>query len=512
MSDTPSVAPAPETVTEAAPAAAPGLLEQIIATAKEKEQGRTKDLVRALITQVEANTVKFEKNLSRTIDDAVARIDRLISAQLNEIMHNERFLKLEGSWRGLQYLVKNSPDIPSLKIQVLNASKKDLFNDLTRSDEFDQSHLWKVVYESGFGQAGGEPFGALVGDYEWDSSPDDIDTLQLMAGVASAAFAPVLSAASPELLGLSSWTELNKPRDLTQILTDSSEYTKWRMFRDSDDARYVALALPRVLARRPYGGSGVAVEAFNYIEAPVDESGAAEDRRKKLNVREMDLAHDHYCWMNAAYALGTRLTNAFADYGFCTAIRGEESGGKVENLPLHGFETAEGDHDNKCPTEVSIPERRDGELSRLGFMPLVHYKNTDYAVFYSAQTTQKPKKYESDDDNANAEITARLPYVMATGRFAHFLKVMARGKIGGFMEASDCEIWLNRWINKYVNSSAHVGETLKAEYPLRSARVEVRDIPGQPGAYTAVALLQPWMQMEELNASLRMVMHIPKNN
>jgi type VI secretion system protein ImpC len=256
--------------------------------------------------------------------------------------------------------------------------------------------------------------------------------------------------------------------------------------------------MPRVLARRPYGRSGMVIDEFSYEEAPLD--GGA--------VRELD--HDHYCWMNAAYTLGTRLTAAFADYGFCTAIRGADSGGKVDNLPLHGFQTADGDRDDKCPTEVNIPDRRDAELGRLGFMPLVHYKNTDYAVFFGAQTVQKPRKYDRDDDNANAEITARLPYVMATGRFAHYLKVMARDKIGSFMEASDCEAWLNRWIMNYVNGNPEVSEELKARYPLREARVEVREMPGQPGVYNAVAMLRPWLQMEELTASMRMVARIPK--
>ena len=488
----PSAADAAQTVESA------GLLEQILSATKQTERDRATELVRTLIEQAEAKTVKFDRNLSRTIEQAVAEIDRRMSAQLNEIMHHPRFLKLEGSWRGLHYLVSNSQSIPSLRIRVLNATKRELARNLSRAVEFDQSHLWKAIYESGFGQAGAEPFSALIGDYEWDPSQDDVETLQMVAGVAGAAFAPFISAPSPSMFGLGSWTELNKPRDLAKIF-DTSEYTKWRAFRDSDDSRYVSLVMPRVLARRPYGRSGAMVDAFDYEEAPIAEDGTTRE-----------LAHDHYCWMNAAYALGTRLTAAFADYGFCTAIRGADSGGKVDNLPLHSFLSDSGDRDDKCPTEVNIPDRRDAELGRLGFLPLVHYKNTDYAVFFGAQTTQKAKKYDRDDDNANAEISTRLPYVMATGRFAHYLKVLARDKIGSFMEASDCEVWLNRWIMQYVNGNPDVSEELKARYPLREARVEVKEVAGQPGVYNAVALLRPWLQMEELTASLRMVARIPK--
>lgn len=475
-----------------------GLLDQIISATKQTERDRAMELVRTLIEQAEAKTVKFDRNLTRTIERAVDEIDRRLSAQLNEILHNPRFLKLEGSWRGLHFLVSNSQSIPSLRIRVLNASKRELARNLSRAVEFDQSHLWKAIYESGFGQAGGEPFSALIGDYEWSASQDDVETLQLISGVAGAAFAPFISAPTPSMFGLTSWTELNKPRDLAKIF-ETSEYTKWRGFRETDDARYVSLVMPRVLARRPYGSSGAVIDEFNYEEAPLGPDGAA---------RELD--HDHYCWMNAAYALGTRLTSAFADYGFCTAIRGADGGGKVENLPLHSFQSAEGDRDDKCPTEVNIPDRRDAELGRLGFLPLVHYKNTDYAVFFGAQTVQKAKKYDRDDDTANAEISTRLPYVMATGRFAHYLKVMARDKIGSFMEASDCEAWLNRWITQYVNGNPDVSEELKARYPLREARVEVREVAGQPGVYNAVAQLRPWLQMEELTASLRMVARIPK--
>jgi type VI secretion system protein ImpC len=413
-------------------------------------------------------------------------------------MHAPAFTKLEGTWRGLHYLVMNSETGTGLKIRVLNATKRELHRDLTKATEFDQSQLFKKIYENEFGTPGGEPYGALIGDYEWTNHPDDIETLRLISNVAAASFAPFISAAGAGLFGMQSWTELSKPRDLAKIF-DTAEYMKWRSFRDTEDSRFVSLVMPRVLARLPYGANTKPIEEFGYEEAPFDEAGAAKP-----------MEHDHYCWMNAAYVMGARLTDAFAKYGFCTAIRGAEGGGKVENLPTHLFTSDDGDPDAKCPTEIGITDRRENELSNLGFLPLCHYKNTDYAVFFGAQTVQKPKKYDRPEATSNAAISARLPYIMATSRFAHFLKVMARDKIGSFMEATDCEAWLNRWIGNYVNGNPNAGPEMKARYPLREARVEVKEIPGKPGAYNAVAYMRPWLQMEELTTSMRMVARIPQ--
>jgi type VI secretion system protein ImpC len=315
--------------------------------------------------------------------------------------------------------------------------------------------------------------------------------------VAAASFAPFLSAANAQMFGLTDFRELSKPRDLQKAFT-SAEYARWRGFRDSEDSAFVALTLPRVLSRLPYGAATKPIEEFAYEEAPYDEAGAAKS-----------MQHGEYCWMNAAYAMGARLTDAFAQYGFCTAIRGAEGGGKVENLPYHVFTSDDGDLDAKCPTEIAITDRREFELSNLGFLPLCHYKNTDYSVFFGAQTAQKPKKYDRPAATANAAISARLPYIMASSRFAHYLKVMARDKIGSFMEAGDCERWLNRWIMNYVNGNENAGQEMKARFPLREAKVEVREIPGKPGSYNAVAYLRPWLQMEELTTSLRMVARIP---
>jgi type VI secretion system protein ImpC len=473
-------------------------LDQVVSATKQTEPDHATDLVKNLVEQALSGTLTFDKNLTRTIDKAIAAIDRKMSAQLNAIMHHEKFTKLEGSWRGLHHLVMNSETGTSLKIRVLNLTKRELNRDLTKAVEFDQSQLFKKIYENEFGTPGGEPYGALVGDYEWTSHPDDVESLRLISNVAAAAFAPFLSAAGAGMFGFSDWTELSKPRDLAKIF-ETAEYTKWRSFRDSEDSRFVSLVMPRVLARVPYGAATKPVDEFNYEEAPVDATGAA-----------LAMNHKDYCWMNAAYAMASRMTDSFAQSGFCVAIRGAEGGGKVENLPTHVFQSDDGDMDGKCPTEIGITDRREAELSNLGFMPLSHYKNTDYAVFFGGQTCQKPKKYDRPDATANAAISARLPYMMATSRFAHFMKVMARDKIGSFMEADECERWLNRWINNYVNTNPEASAEAKARFPLREAKIEVKEIPGKPGSYNAVAYLRPWLQMEELTTSMRMVARIPQ--
>jgi type VI secretion system protein ImpC len=476
------------------------LLDQVVAATRQTEPDRAQELVKTLVEQALSGTVTFDRNLGRTIEQAIAAIDGKLSDQLNAIMHDPRFLKLEGSWRGLQHLVMNSETGTSLKLRVLNASKRDLTRDLTRAVEFDQSQLFKKIYENEFGTPGGEPYGAFIGDYEWTSHPDDVETLRLISNVAAGAFAPFISAAGAGMFGFDDWTELSKPRDLAKIF-DAQEYAKWRSFRDSEDSRFVSLVMPRVIGRLPYGAATRPIEEFAYEEAPKDANGAARP-----------MAHGEYCWMNAAYVMGARLTDSYAKSGFCVAIRGAEGGGRVENLPTHVFTSDDGDTDTKCPSEIGITDRREFELSNLGFLPLCHYKNTDYSVFFGAQSTQKAKKYDRPEATANAAISARLPYIMASSRFAHYLKVIARDKIGSFMEATDCENWLNRWIMNYVNSNENAGPETKARYPLREARIEVREIPGKPGSYNAVAHLRPWLQLEELTTSLRMVARIPQKS
>lgn len=474
------------------------LLDQAIKATKQTESNRTQELLRTLTEEALKGTLTWSKDVTRTINAGINAIDAALSKQLAAILHHPNFQKLEGTWRGLNYLVMNTETGTELKLKVLNVSKRELFKDLDRAVEFDQSQMFKKLYENEFGTPGGEPYGALIGDYEFTNHPEDVDLLGKMSNVAAAAFCPFVSAAAPSLFGLESFTELSSPRDMAKIF-DSVEYTKWKSYRESEDSRFVALAMPRVLSRLPYGANTKPVEEFNFEEVQLDAKG-----KSKM------VPHEHYAWMNAAYVMGTRMTDAFAKSGFCTAIRGIEGGGKVEDLPAHIFTTDEGDLDLKCPTEVGITDRREAELSGLGFLPLCHWKNRDYAAFIGGQTTQKPKKYDKADATANAKISARLPYIMATSRFAHYLKVIARDKIGSFMELEDCQNFLDRWVARYISADAHPTQEMKASHPLAAAKIQVQEVPGSPGSYQAVAWLRPWLQLEELTTSLRMVAKIPQ--
>jgi type VI secretion system protein ImpC len=456
--------------------------------ASSKERG--KDIIKEFIGQVLQGAVTVSKDTEAMINARIKEVDHLISTQLNEILHHETFQKLEGTWRGLKYTVDNSELTPMLKIRILNASKKDLLRDLQRAPDFDQSAMFKKVYEEEYGIFGGEPFGALVGDFEITKHPEDIEFLDRVSHVAAAAHAPFLTAAAPELLSLDSFTSLGAPRDLGKVF-DTTEYAKWRGFRDSEDSRYVGLCLPRVLMRLPYGQDTKPVDGFNYEE----------------NVDGTD--HSKYLWGNAAWALGARLTNAFALYGWCAAIRGVEGGGLVEGLPGHTFHTDEGDIALKCPTEIAITDRREKELADQGFIPLVHCKGTDYAAFFSVQSPQKPKLYNQESANSNARLSTQLQYILAVSRFAHYLKAMMRDKIGSFMSRSQCEAFLNKWIQTYAIANDDAPAVTKAKNPLREARVEVQDVPGKPGAYRAVAYLRPHYQLDELSVSLRLVADLP---
>ena len=487
-----------ESQAQAAEEQAVSILDQAIGATKQTERSRAEELLATLTEEALKGTVTWNKNVTATIKQGMQAIDHAVSKQLAVIMHDAKFQQLEGTWRGMHHLVMNSETGTNLKIKVLNVKKRELFKDLDKAVEFDQSNMFKKLYENEFGSPGGEPYGALIGDFEFSNHPEDVEMLSKISNVAAAAFCPFISSAAPQLFGFEQWAELAKVRDLEKAF-DSVEYAKWNSYRESEDSRFVTLTMPRVLSRLPYGANTAPVEDFEFEEVELDAQGDPKA-----------VEHDQYCWMNAAYVMGTRLTDAFSQYGWCTAIRGAEGGGKVENLPTHIFTSDDGDTDMKCPTEIAITDRREAELSKLGFLPLCHYKNTDYSVFFGAQSTQKPKKYDDPDATANAAISARLPYMMATSRFAHFLKVMARDKIGSFMEASDCEEWLNRWITNYVTADPKPSEETKARYPLREARVQVREIPGAPGSYNAVAHLRPWLQMEELTASMRMVAKIPQ--
>ena len=406
------------------------------------------------------------------------------------MLHHAAFQKLESTWRGLKFLMDQSETGEGLKIKIFNATKKDLLRDLQRAAEFDQSTLFKKVYEEEFGIFGGAPFAAMVGDYEFGHGPEDIELLEKISNVAAAAHAPFISAASPEMFNLDSFTSLDAPRDLAKVF-DTTEYAKWKSFRQSEDSRYVALTGPRVLMRLPYGKATKPVEEFAY-EEKVDGSD-----------------HNKYLWGNAAFALGSKLTAAFALYGWCAAIRGVEGGGLVEGLPVHNFYTDEGDIAMKCPTEAPITDRREKELADLGFAPLVHCKGTDYAAFFSVQSCQKPKVFDNEAANANARLSSQLPYILAVSRFAHYLKAMMRDKIGSFTSRSECERWLNQWITNYVTPDDSASASVKASHPLRDARIEVMEVAGKPGVYRAVAFMRPHFQLDELSVSLRLVAELP---
>jgi type VI secretion system protein ImpC len=476
-----------------------GLLDRILENAPSTvERSQVQDLVQNLVEQALGGAVVYNKTFTRTIKAAIKEIDEKLSKQLSVIMHAPEFQKLEGSWRGLSHLVMSTETCATLKLKMLQVNKRELQKDLEEAIEFDQSETFKQVYTGEFGQAGGEPFGALVGDYEFSNHPDDVAMLANMSQVAAAGFAPFLTAASPKMFGFDSFTALNKPRDLEKIFL-GKDWVKWQSFRESEDSRFVVLTMPRVLARLPYGAATRPIDEFEFEEVDLDENG-----------NHKPVAHEHYTWMNSAYALGARLTDAFAKTNWCTSIRGYENGGVVENLPVHVFTSEEGDREIKVPTEVLIPDRRDAELSKLGFMALVHHKNSDKAIFLGGQTTQKAKKYDKPDATANAAISARLPYIMASGRIAHYLKILGREKLGSFMEREDVEGWLQRWIAQYILVDPKASAEMRAKYPLAEARITVEEIPGKPGAYNAKCLLRPWLQLEELNAAVSMVARIPQ--
>jgi type VI secretion system protein ImpC len=471
-----------------------GLLDKILTEGKlardADEKARGRDLVTELARQLVDPSMKVGKDVVATINSRIAQIDKLLSSQLNEIMHHEEFQQLEGSWRGLHYLVHQSETGTNLKIRMLNVSKKELLKDMERASEFDQSAMFKKVYEDEYGMFGGAPYGCLVGDYEFGRHPQDMALLEKVSQVAASAHAPFIAAAGAQMFGLESFTEIGNPRDLAKVF-DTVEYAKWKSFRESEDSRYVGLCVPHVLSRLPYGPKTKPVEAFNFEE---DVDG--KDHRK-------------YLWSNAAYCMAARMTDSFAKYGWCAAIRGVEGGGLVQGLPTHTFKTDAGDVALKCPTEVAITDRREKELSDLGFMPLVHCKGTDYAAFFGAQSAQKAKVYNTDAANANARLGTQLQYIMAVSRFAHYLKAMMRDKVGSFMSRTDCEKFLNTWITNYVTPDDTAPAETKARRPLREARIDVQEIPGKPGCYRAVAFLRPHYQLDELTVSLRLVAELP---
>ena len=449
--------------------------------------------VQTLAQQALSQTQLIGKDTVKSIQDMIAAIDKKLSDQVNQILHHEDFQKLEGAWRGLHYMVNNTETDEQLKIRVMNISKADLGKTLKRykGTNWDQSPLFKKVYEEEFGQFGGEPFGCLVGDYHFDQSAPDVELLAEMAKISASAMAPFITGASPTLMQMDSWQELANPRDLTKIFS-TPEYAAWRSLRESDDAKYLGLAMPRFLSRIPYGAKTNPVAEFDFEE----DTGSAD--------------HSKYTWSNAAYAMATNINRSFKEFGWCSRIRGIESGGAVENLPTHSFPTDDGGVDMKCPTEVAIADRREAELAKAGFMPLIHRKNSDFAAFIGAQSLQKPAEYDDPDATANANLAARLPYLFATCRFAHYLKCIVRDKIGSFKERAEMERWLTYWINQYVDGDPiNSSENTKAMKPLAAAEVVVEEDPSNPGYYQSKFFLRPHYQLEGLTVSLRLVSKLP---
>ncbi len=449
--------------------------------------------VRTLAEQALRETAVISDDVVGTIKAIIAEIDQKLTEQINVILHSERFQQVESAWRGLHYLVSNTETDEQLKIRVMNISKKELGKTLKKykGASWDQSPLFKKLYEQEYGQLGGEPYGCLVGDYHFDHTPGDVELLGQMAQIAAASHAPFIAGASPTLMGMDSWQELANPRDLTKIFT-TPEYASWRSLRESEDARYLGLAMPRFLARLPYGAKSSPVEEFNFEE----ETGAGD--------------HSRYTWANAAYAMAVNINRSFKNYGWCSSIRGVESGGAVEGLPVHTFPSDDGGVDMKCPTEIAISDRREAELANCGFMPLIHRKNTDTAAFIGAQSLQKPTEYADPDATANARISARLPYLFASCRFAHFLKCMVRDKVGSFKERADMERYLSDWIMGYVlGNPENAGETLKAQKPLAGAEVTVAEVEGNPGYYAAKFHLRPHYQLEGVSVTLSLVSRLP---
>ena len=469
------------------------LLQKEFKPKSDEAKSAVESAVQTLAQQALAQTQLIGKDVVKSIEDMIAAIDKKLSAQVNQILHHEDFQKLEGAWRGLHYMVSNTETDEQLKIRVMNISKADLGKTLKRykGTNWDQSPLFKKVYEEEYGQFGGEPFGCLVGDYHFDQSAPDVELLAEMAKVSAAAMAPFITGASPTLMQMDSWQELANPRDLTKIFS-TPEYAAWRSLRESDDSKYLGLAMPRFLSRLPYGAKTNPVEEFNFEE----DTGSAD--------------HSKYTWANAAYAMATNINRSFKEFGWCSRIRGIESGGAVENLPTHSFPTDDGGVDMKCPTEVAIADRREAELAKAGFMPLIHRKNSDFAAFIGAQSLQKPAEYDDPDATANANLAARLPYLFATCRFAHYLKCIVRDKIGSFKEREDMQRWLQDWILQYVDGDpAHSSENTKARKPLAAAEVVVEEVEGNPGYYSSKFFLRPHYQLEGLTVSLRLVSKLP---
>lgn len=472
------------------------LLKQSFKPRTERAATEVENAVSTLVTEALKDGSTIKGDVIDTIEEMIARIDQKLTAQMNAIIHAKEFQQIESAWRGLKYLVYNSETDSNLKIRVMNVSKNELYRTLRLYPDakWDQSPLFKQVYEYEFGQLGGQPFGCLIGDYHFSHLPTDVQLLRDLSKIAGSAHAPFIAGADPTLMGMDSWNELSNPRDIGKVF-DTPEYAAWKGLRDQDDSRYVGLCMPRVLARLPYGAKSEPVEEFAFEEDTDGHKG------------------ENYGWMNAAYAMAVNINRAFKEYGWCTRIRGVESGGEVMNLPTHVFPTDDGGVDLKCPTEIAISDRREHELAKNGLIPLIHRKNTDKAAFIGAQSLYKPKKYFGEkgvDATASDNLSARLPYMFAVSRFAHYLKCMVRDKIGSMKEKDELTRWLQSWINEYVDANpALSNEATKARKPLAAASVEVIPNEENPGYYNARFMLRPHYQLEGMDIGLSLVSRLP---
>jgi type VI secretion system protein ImpC len=469
------------------------LLQKELRPRTDRAKSEIEGAVQTLAEQVLSGTTLISDDAVDTIKAIIAEIDKKLSDQVNAILHNEKFQEVEGAWRGLHYLVTNTETDQMLKIRIFNISKSELHKTLRRFKgvAWDQSPLYKTLCEYEYEQFGGEPFGCFIGDYYFDNRPSDVELLGEMAKVAAAGHAPFIAAAAPTVLGMDSFSELSNPRDLAKIFS-TPDYAAWNSLRDSEDSRYIGLAMPRFLARLPYGEKTDKIEEFQFEE----ETEGADSKK--------------YVWANSAYAMAVNINKAFKLYGWCSRIRGIESGGLVTGLPVHTFPTDDGGVDMKCPTEIAISDRRGRELDNCGFISLTHKKNTDLAAFIGAQSLQKPKEYYDPDASENAKLSARLPYLFGACRFAHYLKSIVRDKLGSFKDRDAMQRFLDGWIRNYVDGDPkNSSERVKAEKPLAGAEVEVTSVAGDPGFYSATFRLKPHFQLEGLKASLRLVSKLP---
>lgn len=495
-----SVSPSGQPAQVVQEAAAAGGLSAVLQNTKESSRNTVETGLKLIVNEIMQDAKVFDKNTIRTLDRLIKQIDAQLTKQLRAVMHHEKFSKLEGSWRGLKYLVFNTETATDLQIKVLHCKKEELAKDLENASEFDQSTIFQKIYRDEFSMAGGNPFATLVGDFQIENNADDLDMLSKMSNVAAAAFCPFLTAPAPSMFQFDNWTALPDPRDLALTFT-GPKYIKWQAFRESEDSRFVAMAFPRTLARDVYGNGGKKVQEFDFQEAELDTDGTPTAQ-----------SHQDFCWMSAAYVLATRITAAYSQTGFCTRILSmENGGGKVEDLPVFAYREADGSLDMKCPTEINIDDRRANELATLGFIPLIHWKRSNVAAFITGDTVQKPKVYDRAQANENAQASAWLPYILATGRLTHYVKSFGRDMLGTFQEAEDIENRLNRWITNYVCLDATPSEKIKAELPLKEAKVEVKKVPGKAGAFTARVWMRPWTMMRELTAAMSVVTNIPKS-